>query len=268
MKNSVCNEEPMNSILFRDKKTDLSTPTERRPYSLNLPMQNIKILVVEDEPKVANAIQQGLEENNLQTDLAYDGLMGKKMALSKEYDLVILDINLPHMNGYELCEVIRRHNPKVPIIMLTALGAMEDKIQAFGTGADDYIVKPFDFRELLARVQVFLKRSSSTAQAAPKTNILKVADLEIDDSSKTVIRAGQQIELTAKEFALLVYLVRNKGRVVSRADIAEKIWDITFDTGTNVIDVYVNFLRKKVDKNFSTKLIHTRPGMGYIVKEE
>lgn len=230
-------------------------------------MRNIKILVVEDELKVANAIQQGLEENGLTAEVAYDGLMGKKMALNNAYDLVILDINLPQLNGYQLCEELRRHNPKVPIIMLTALGAMEDKMQAFGTGADDYMVKPFDFRELLARVQVFLKRSAA-ADTAPKSNLLKVADLEIDDSSKTVIRAGQNIELTAKEFALLVYLVRNKGRVVSRADIAEKIWDITFDTGTNVIDVYVNFLRKKVDKNFSTKLIHTRPGMGYIVKEE
>ncbi|AHM59069.1 winged helix family two component transcriptional regulator [Flammeovirgaceae bacterium 311] len=230
-------------------------------------MPQIRVLVVEDEPKVANAIQKGLEENGLVAEVAYDGLMGKKMVLNKDYDLVILDINLPHLNGYELCAEIRRHNPKIPVIMLTALGAMEDKINAFDTGADDYIVKPFDFRELLARVQVFLKRSS-LGEPAQKNNKLKVADLEIDDNSKTVTRAGQQIELTAKEFALLLYLVRNKGRVVSRADIAEKIWDITFDTGTNVIDVYVNFLRKKVDKNFPTKLIHTRPGMGYIVKEE
>lgn len=233
----------------------------------NKHMPQIRVLVVEDEPKVANAIQKGLEENGLVAEVAYDGLMGKKMVLNKEFDLVILDINLPHLNGYELCSEIRRHNPKIPVIMLTALGAMEDKIHAFDTGADDYIVKPFDFRELLARVQVFLKRSSS-GEPAQKSSKLRVADLEIDDNSKTVTRAGQQIELTAKEFALLLYLVRNKGRVVSRADIAEKIWDITFDTGTNVIDVYVNFLRKKVDKNFPTKLIHTRPGMGYIVKEE
>lgn len=230
-------------------------------------MQHIRILIVEDEPKVASAIQQGLEESGLHADIAYDGLMGKKMALNNAYNLVILDINLPYLNGYELCEEIRKKDPKIPIIMLTALGAMEDKIQAFGTGADDYMVKPFDFRELLARIQVFLKRSNSS-EAAPKGSMLKVADLEIDDHSKTVIRGGQQIVLTAKEFALLTYLVRNKGRVVSRADIAEKIWDITFDTGTNVIDVYVNFLRKKVDKNFPTKLIHTRPGMGYIVKDE
>lgn len=229
-------------------------------------MDDIRILIVEDEAKVANAIQQGLQENNLQADVAYDGLMGKKMALSGKYQLIILDLNLPQLNGYEVCREIRQHNVRVPIIMLTALGAMEDKIQAFDTGADDYMVKPFDFRELLARVQVFLKRSASN-QLQGSQQILKVADLEIDDSSKTVKRAGQQIELTAREFSLLVYLVRNKGRVVSRADIAEKIWDITFDTGTNVIDVYVNFLRKKIDKGFEPKLIHTRQGMGYVLKE-
>ena len=230
-------------------------------------MNDIRILIVEDEPKVANAIQQGLEENNLQADVAYDGQMGKKMALSKSYQLIILDLNLPHLNGYDLCTEIRKHNTKVPIIMLTALGAMEDKIQAFDTGADDYIVKPFDFRELLARVNVFLKRSEHSSKSST-SNSLKVADLEIDNESKTVVRAGKNIELTAKEFALLTYLVRNKGRVVSRADIAEKIWDITFDTGTNVIDVYVNFLRKKIDKDFEKKLIHTRQGMGYVLKEE
>ncbi len=230
-------------------------------------MSDIRILIVEDEPKVANAIQQGLEENNLQADVAYDGQMGKKLALSKNYQLIILDLNLPHLNGYDLCAEIRKHNSKVPVIMLTALGAMEDKIQAFDTGADDYMVKPFDFRELLARINVFLKRSDHNSKSVISGR-LKVADLEIDNESKTVIRGGKKIELTAKEFALLMYLVRNKGRVVSRADIAEKIWDITFDTGTNVIDVYVNFLRKKIDKDFEPKLIHTRQGMGYVLKEE
>lgn len=232
-------------------------------------MKEIRILIVEDEPKVANALKQGFEENHLLADVAYDGQMGKRMALAGSYQLIILDLNLPHLNGYDLCSEIRKHNTKVPVIMLTALGAMEDKIQAFDTGADDYMVKPFDFRELLARVNVFLKRSeASGVSPSGKGKNLKVADLEIDDESKTVIRAGKRIELTAKEFALLTYLVRNKGRVVSRADIAEKIWDITFDTGTNVIDVYVNFLRKKVDKGFEKKLIHTRQGMGYVLKEE
>lgn len=230
-------------------------------------MKDIRILVIEDEPKVANAIQQGLEENLFKADVAYDGLMGKKLALSEKYQLIILDLNLPHLNGYEVCREIRLHNNRVPIIMLTALGALEDKIQAFDTGADDYLVKPFDFRELLARVNVFLKRSAN-AQAVSQQQSLRIADLEVDDQSKTVTRSGKKIDLTAKEFALLVYLLRNKGRVVSRADIAEKIWDITFDTGTNVIDVYVNFLRKKIDKNFEPKLIHTRQGMGYVLKEE
>lgn len=230
-------------------------------------MKEIRILIVEDELKVANALKQGFEENHFLADVAYDGQMGKKMALMGGYQLIILDLNLPNLNGYDLCAEIRKSNTKVPIIMLTALGAMEDKIQAFDTGADDYIVKPFDFRELLARVNVFLKRSENNAANIPG-KVLKIADLEIDDESKTVIRSGKRIELTAKEFALLTYLVRNKGRVVSRADIAEKIWDINFDTGTNVIDVYVNFLRKKVDKGFDKKLIHTRQGMGYVLKEE
>lgn len=230
-------------------------------------MNDIRILIIEDEPKVANAIRQGLEENGFLAEVAFDGLMGKKLALSGQYQLIILDLNLPHLNGYEVCREVRLHNSRVPIIMLTALGALEDKIQAFDTGADDYLVKPFDFRELLARVNVFLKRSAN-AQALSQQQALRIADLEVDDQSKTVIRAGKKIDLTAKEFALLVYLLRNKGRVVSRADIAEKIWDITFDTGTNVIDVYVNFLRKKIDKGFDSKLIHTRQGMGYVLKEE
>lgn len=230
-------------------------------------MKDIRILIIEDEPKVANAIQQGLEENGFQADVAYDGLMGKKLALNGQYELIILDLNLPHLNGYEVCREVRQHNNRVPIIMLTALGALEDKIQAFETGTDDYLVKPFDFRELLARVNVFLKRSASV-QSHSRQQSLRIADLEVDDHSKTVTRSGKMINLTAKEFALLVYLLRNKGRVVSRADIAEKIWDITFDTGTNVIDVYVNFLRKKIDKGFEQKLIHTRQGMGYVLKEE
>lgn len=230
-------------------------------------MKDIRILIIEDEPKVANAIQQGLEENGFQADVAYDGLMGKKLALNGQYALIILDLNLPHLNGYEVCREVRQHNNRVPIIMLTALGALEDKIQAFETGTDDYLVKPFDFRELLARVNVFLKRSASV-QSHSQQQSLRIADLEVDDHSKTVTRSGKMINLTAKEFALLVYLLRNKGRVVSRADIAEKIWDITFDTGTNVIDVYVNFLRKKIDKGFEQKLIHTRQGMGYVLKEE
>lgn len=223
-----------------------------------------KILIVEDEPKVASFIKRGLEEQSFETDVAFDGLIGKKKVLSNTYDLVILDINLPLLNGFELCKEIRLVNAKVPVLMLTAMGTTDDKISGFDSGADDYLVKPFEFRELLARIKVLLKRADGSNLTG---NILKVADLELNLDSKMVKRAGKKIELTAKEFLLLEYLVKNAGRVVSRVDIAEKIWEISFDTGTNIIDVYVNFLRKKIDKDFSPKLIHTQIGMGYILRE-
>ena len=227
-------------------------------------MDDPKILIIEDEKRVASFIKKGLEEDGFQVEVAYDGLIGKKMALSSKFDIIILDINLPQMNGYEVCKEIRSHNDSIPIIMLTALGTMEDKLEGFDSGSDDYIVKPFEFKELLARVKVFLKRSGSEMQ---NSNILKLADMEMNLDAKTVSRSGKLIDLTAKEFQLLEYLLKHKNKVVSRAEIAEKVWDITFDTGTNIIDVYVNFLRNKIDKNFSPKLIHTNFGMGYIIKE-
>ena len=227
-------------------------------------MENPQILIIEDEKRVASFIKKGLEEDGFQVEVAYDGLMGKKMALSSKYDLIILDINLPQINGYEVCKEIRNHNSSIPIIMLTALGTMEDKLEGFDAGSDDYIVKPFEFKELLARVKVFLKRLGNGMQ---NSNILKMADLEMNIDSKTVSRAGKKIDLSAKEFQLLEFLMRHKNKVVSRAEIAEKVWEITFDTGTNIIDVYVNFLRNKIDKNFTPKLIHTNFGMGYIMKE-
>lgn len=226
-----------------------------------------KILVVEDEVKVANAVKKGLEENGFEVEVAYDGRMGKSLASNNKYDLVILDLNLPHANGYELCEVIRSRNAKVPIIMLTALGGVDDKMQAFELGADDYLVKPFDFRELLARIRVFLKRVGNDV-GGPAANRLVIADLEIDREKKEVVRAGKKIMLTAKEYQLLEFLALNKGKVISKLTIAEKVWDIDFDTGTNVIEVYVNFLRKKIDKDFETKLLHTKTGMGYYLAEE
>lgn len=222
-----------------------------------------KILIVEDEPKVAAFIKQGLEENNYEVEIAYDGLVGKNMALTNHYDVFILDINLPHINGFELCKLIRSQKPEIPIIMLSALGTVDDKLIGFDSGADDYMIKPFEFRELLARIKALLKRKS---QIQLQNHILTVADLEINLETKTVKRAEKKIDLTAKEFMLLEFFVRNKGRLLSRSTIAEKVWDITFDTGTNVIDVYINFLRKKIDKDFSQKLIHTQIGMGYIFK--
>lgn len=223
-----------------------------------------KILIIEDELKVASFIKKGLEVNNFQAETAFDGEIGLRKAFANKYDAIILDINLPKVNGFDVCKQIREHDLQTPILMLTALGATSDKISGFNLGADDYLLKPFEFDELLARIRALLKRSHSEVMS---TNVLKIIDLEMDLNSKTVKRAGKKIELTAKEFTLLEYLLRNKGRVLSRTDIAEKIWDITFDTGTNIIDLYIFYLRKKIDKNFSPKLIHTMVGMGYMLKE-
>jgi two-component system copper resistance phosphate regulon response regulator CusR len=227
-------------------------------------MDEIKILLVEDEKKIAEALKKGLMEQHYHVELAFDGLIGWKLFEVHSFDLVILDINLPGMNGYELCKQIRKQNQMVPVVMLTALNATDDKVEGFDAGADDYIVKPFDFKELLVRIRALLKR---IYQNIPTGNVLKIADLSMNLDSKEVTRAGTVIPLTAKEFQLLEYLVKNKNKVVSRADIALNVWDIDFDTKTNVIDVYVNFLRKKLDKDFESKLIHTQVGMGYILKE-
>lgn len=227
-------------------------------------MSQTKVLIVEDEPKVASFIKIGLEENGYKADIAYDGAAGAQAALQNVYNAIILDLNLPLMNGYEVCKKIRLHNTDVPILMLTALGTTEDKLLGFESGADDYLVKPFEFRELLARIKALLKRNQATISSL---NLLQIADLELNTDSKMVKRNNTKIELTAKEFSLLEFLMRNKGRVISRGEIAEKIWDITFDTGTNVIDVYINFLRKKIDKDYPIKLIHTQIGMGYVLKE-
>ena len=215
--------------------------------------------------KIATALKTGLEEHGFYVMLAYDGSMGEKLFNNYEFEIVILDINLPDINGYTLSKLIRHKNREIPILMLTALGTVDDKVTGFEAGADDYLVKPFAFKELLARIRSLLRR---TIQGLPAGNILQIADLEINLDSKEVLRSGNKISLTAKEFQLLEYLVRNKNKVVSRADIANKVWDIGFDTGTNVIDVYINFLRKKIDKDHPVKLIHTQVGMGYIMKEK
>jgi two-component system, OmpR family, copper resistance phosphate regulon response regulator CusR len=224
----------------------------------------MKILVVEDEPKVADFIKQGLEEQNYEVELAFDGRTGQDKALKGKYDLIVLDVNLPYISGFDVCKNIREKDVKSAVIMLTALGTTDDKIMGFDSGVDDYLVKPFEFRELLARIKAISKRSAA-ADSHVKT--LEIADLVMNLEEKTVVRAGQKILLTAKEFGLLEYFIKNRGKVVSRMDIAADVWDIHFDTGTNVIDVYVNFLRKKVDKDFPQQLIHTKVGMGYIMKE-
>jgi DNA-binding response OmpR family regulator len=224
----------------------------------------MKILVIEDEPKVASFIKRGLEENEYEADIALDGKAGIHKAVIDDYELIILDINLPLVNGYEVCKVIREKR-KVPILMLTAMGTLENKVTGLEVGADDYLLKPFEFKELLARIRALSRRSNIYNF---ESNVFKLANLEVDLVAKSVIRETRKIELTAKEFNLLEYFIKNQGRVLSRADIAENVWNLSFDTGTNIIDVYVNYLRKKIDKDFEPKLIHTLVGMGYIMKVE
>lgn len=225
-------------------------------------MQQQKILIVEDEQKVASFISKGLEEYGYKTVISQDGASGKLKAMEEKFGLILLDVNLPQINGLHVCKEIRYYSPNVPILMLTALGTMEDKLMGFEAGADDYLIKPFEFKELLARIKALLKR----AGGMQSEEVSKISDLEMNLESKIVTRSGNKIELTAKEFQLLEFLICNKGRVVSRSQIAEKVWDINFDSGTNVIDVYINFLRNKIDKNYEPKLIHTVVGMGYVLK--
>jgi two-component system, OmpR family, copper resistance phosphate regulon response regulator CusR len=224
-----------------------------------------RILLIEDEQKIADTLKLGLSENGYTVEVAYDGAIGRKLFETMPFNLIVLDINLPGINGYELCKIIRNKNAQVPVIMLTALSSLNDKIEGYDAGADDYIIKPFEFKELLMKIRVLLKRTMY--HPAATGNVLKAGDLEMNLDSKEVKRENTIINLTAKEFQLLEYLLRNKNRVVSRADIAINVWDIDFDTNTNVIDVYINYVRNKVDKPFGEKLIQTQVGMGYILKE-
>ena len=222
------------------------------------------VLIVEDEPKVAGFIKVGLEEEGFDVDIAYDGMTGKRLILSKSYNLLILDLNLPLLNGFELCKIIRSHNAQIPILMLTALSGIEEKIKGFESGADDYLLKPFEFRELVLRIKALLKRSSTFAETS---QILQIVDLELNRDTKIVKRSGKTISLTAKEFALLEFLVMNKNKVFNRLELVEKLWGLNFDTGTNIVEVYINFLRKKIDSEFQPRLIHNKIGMGYFVSE-
>ena len=224
----------------------------------------MKVLVIEDEPKVAAFLKQGLEEQAFDVTVAYDGFFGKKMALDNYYDVIILDLLIPYINGIDLCKQLREEGLKAPILVLSALGSTDDKVLGLEAGADDYLNKPFEFRELIARLRALCNRYTDNLQ---DQKVLKLADLELDLYKKEVRRGGKSIDLTAKEFSLLEYLLRNKNRVISRVEISEKVWEVSFDTGTNIIDVYINFLRKKVDRNFGVKLIYTMVGMGYIMKE-
>jgi len=223
----------------------------------------MRILVVEDEKKVARFIQQGLEEEHYTVDVAYDGESGALMAETQNYDLMILDVMLPRMSGLDVTRRLRDTRVTTPILMLTAKTATEDKVAGLDSGADDYITKPFAVAELLARVRSLLRRG-----ALEKSTVLTCADLELDTVTHRARRHGRVIDLTAKEYALLEYFLRNRDRVLSRTIISEHIWDYNFDTGTNLIDVYVNHLRNKIDTGSERRLIHTVRGVGYVLREE
>lgn len=224
----------------------------------------MKILLIEDEPGISSFIKKGLGEHGHEVSQAFDGDMGLRLAAQSQFDMIILDVILPHMNGLEVARQLRTSGyAEVPILMLTALGTTDDVVSGLDAGADDYLTKPFRFKELLARIRALSRRGSLSKGG----KVLEIADLTLNLDTKSVTRAGQEINLTAREFTLLTFFLQNRGRVMSRVDILEQVWEVNFDTGTNVIDVYVNYLRNKIDKPFDTKLIHTVVGMGYVMKE-
>ena len=229
----------------------------------------MNILLVEDESKIANSIKRGLEESAYNVEWATDGREGIKRSQEQDYDLIILDVMLPYIDGFQVCKRIRVKDPSVPILMLTALDSTEDKVKGLDAGADDYLAKPFNFDELLARIRALTRRSHlQNPEKQEAEEILTIADLVCNLSRKEVKRAGKEIKLTAREFDLLVFFMKNKNKVLDRATISEKVWDISFDTGTNIVEVYVNYLRNKIDKDFDRKLIQTRIGLGYVMSTQ
>lgn len=228
-----------------------------------------KILLVEDEVNVVSFIKKGLTEENFEVSVALSGETGLEMALGNSYDLIILDIMLPGKNGLDVCKELRNQQIQTPILFLTALNTSDNVALGLNSGGDDYLAKPFKFIEFLARINALLRRSNAAGSFDPKSkeNVHQVANLIIDDDAKTVERDGESISLTATEYRLLMVLVKNRGRVLSRVDLLESAWDININLATNVVDVYINYLRKKIDLNHEPKLIHTVVGMGYILKE-
>jgi two-component system, OmpR family, copper resistance phosphate regulon response regulator CusR len=223
----------------------------------------MKILLIEDERKTVQYIKKGLEENGYVVDAAYEGKTGMQLALRNSYHLVITDVIMPGLNGRDLCKELRAARVETPILMLTALGDTDDVVEGLDSGADDYLSKPFEFKELLARIRSLTKR-----QTKQMNDRLHIADLVLDVNKKMVVRAGKKIDLTFKEYSLLEYFLRHQGRVIPRAELSKNVWNVDFDTGTNMVEVYVNYLRKKIDREFDKKLVHTQFGMGYILKEE
>lgn len=221
----------------------------------------MRILVIEDERKVASFIKRGLEEENFSVDTAYDGVRGQYLAEINDYDLIILDLMLPGKDGLEICRELRQKRIKTLVLMLTARDTVNDRVQGLDIGADDYLVKPFAFEELLARIRAMLRRGEPTTSLK-----LEVGDLVMEPVTHRVTRGGKEISLTSKEYALLEYLMRHPGEVLTRTKLSEHVWDSNFDTFTNVIDVYINYLRNKVDRDFDKKLIHTVRGVGYMIK--
>lgn len=226
----------------------------------------MEILLIEDDTAVVSLIRRGLADPNFNISVALSGLSGLEMALSTTYDLIILDIMLPGMDGLKVCKKIREHGRQVPVLILSALDQPEDIVDGFENDADDYLTKPFNMSELKARVGRFLRKRADPIEKEQR-NLLSLADLHLDLDSKSAARAGNPIALTATEFRLLEYLIRNAKRVVSRMDILENVWDMEFNLSTNVVDVYINYLRNKIDKGFDRKLLHTKVGMGYILKD-
>ncbi|OYX86181.1 MAG: DNA-binding response regulator [Flavobacteriales bacterium 32-34-25] len=223
----------------------------------------MKLLIIEDEPNLLSIIRKGLSEKNNEVSVALDGTTALEMILNYNFDVVILDIMLPDINGIEICRRLRAAKNFVPILLLTALGTTENIVTGLNSGADDYLVKPFKFSELEARISALARRSS---QEHKPNDLIQIEDLEIDSRAKSVKRNGELIQLTAKEFKLLHYLARNADTILSREKILDNVWDINFDMNTNVVDVYINYLRNKIDKPYQNKLIHTIKGLGYIIK--
>jgi len=223
----------------------------------------MKILLVEDDPKISSFVKIGLESKDCMVDVAFESNIGERLALTRNYDVIILDVVIPGISGFDLCRKIRDFGNPTPVIMLTSLDSVDDKLKGFDCGADDYLVKPFSFQELFARIKALVRRNKE-ASVIP---VIRVLDLELDSVTKKVTRNDQDVPLTATEYKILELLISNKDKVFDRIHIAEKVWGYNFNSGTNVIDVHINSLRKKIDKNHPQKLIHTKKGFGYVLSE-